>query len=367
MNISVITLHRVTNFGSLLQTYATQTALETLGHNVEILDFVPEGLTFRRAVYPRGGSLVKKLVKLLPLAAVNAVQYRMTDRFLQKHIHLSARRFATYRQLTASHPPADVYLTGSDQVWNTQNSNQKDDIQAYYLCFAPDGAKKIAYAASFGKCDFPPEEEVDIRRWLARYDRIAVREDSGLSVLARMGIENGVHVADPTLLLNADEWRAFCDKPIPSGRYVFIYNLNRSRLVEEIAAGVARERGISVVNFADALEFVPGAKNRLGNTPMDFLRYLAGAELVVTDSFHGTAFSINLGRPFLSVAPPKYALRLESILRQFGVFSRYCADVETGLSAARQEIDVPAVQAALASVRAQSLSYLSDALGKDTT
>ena len=109
MKVSLITLHRITNFGSLLQTYATQTFIEKLGHSVEIVDFVPEGISFKRAVFPKNdGSILKKLIKLVPLTVVNSVQFRMVNRFMKKYIHTTKRRYHSFKELMQEVPDADV-------------------------------------------------------------------------------------------------------------------------------------------------------------------------------------------------------------------------------------------------------------------
>lgn len=365
--VALITLHRVTNFGSLLQTYATQTALTRLSCEVEVIDYVPRGLTFREAVFPgHHGSLPKKLVKLLPLLAVNAVQFRMTNRFLKKHIALSKRRYSSYGELLAAPPAADIYMSGSDQIWNTQNNNAPDDIMAYYLCFAPKGAPRLAYAGSFGKTELTPEEQATVGDWLSTYRTISVREDTALTLLESVGIRNGVHVVDPTLLLSAKEWLAFCGKKPPRSGYVFVYNLNRNRLAKELARRLAEEKGLRIVNFSDSLDFIGGARNRFGNTPQDFLNFLAHADYVVTDSFHGTAFSLNLEKQVFCVPAPRYNSRLESLLRKLSLLNtRLVHTVEEGLSAMETEIDYSTVTPQLEAFREASWSFLTEALSYD--
>ena len=364
MKVSLITLHRITNFGSMLQTYATQTAIEKCGHTVEVVDYVPEGMSFFRAVFPKGHqSIVKRLIKFLPLLAVNTVQFGIVDHFMKRHIHVSKRRYRCYQDLLAHTPQADIYVSGSDQVWNTQNNNPPDDLKAYYLQFAPEGTTRVAYAGSFGKTDFSDEEKQTIHGWLDTYDAVSVREDTALDTLKSVGIDGGVHVVDPSLLLTADEWRAFCDKPAPKDGYVFIYNLNRNKVVEELALAIARKNGWRVVNFADSLEFVAGAENRLVNTAKDLLRYVANANFVVTDSFHGTAFSLNFERQFLCVPAPKYNSRLESILRQTNLLdTRLVTSVEDGLNAAETPIDHEAVRPSFDAAREAAREWLKKAL-----
>lgn len=364
MKVEIITLHRITNFGSMLQTYATQAAIEKLGHRAEVLDFVPDGITFKRGCWPKNDVPAwKKLIKLGPLFVVNVIQYNILDRFLGKYIHITAKRYGCYQDILDDIPQADAYVSGSDQVWNTQNNNPKDDLKAYYLGFAPGGKKRIAYAGSFGKNNFTKDESAIIREYIAKYDHVAVREDDGLDILERHGFHNGVHVVDPTLLLNAEEWTKFANKKAPKEKYVFVYNLNRNALIKEIAQKIAAERGLKIINFADSMDFIPGAKNRLFNTAMDFINHIANAEIVVTDSFHGTVFSINFSKQFICIKAPRYNSRLESILRQTGLIdSRMVGSAEEGLEASRHQIDYTKVNAIMEEARKKSYEYLKNAI-----
>lgn len=367
MKISLITLHRITNFGSLLQTYATQTFIEKLGHSVEVVDFVPEGITFKRAVFPKNNnSILKKLIRLIPLLLVNGIQFRMVDRFMKKYIHVTKQRYYSFEELLQDVPEADIYISGSDQVWNTQNNNPAEDIKAYYLCFAPNNKKKVAYAGSFGRTKFDEMEAKQIAEWLNCYDAISVREDTALKTLEDLGINKGVHVVDPTLLLEKEEWLSFCRLKPPKYKYVFVYNLNRNKTLEKLARKIAKKKGLKIVNFADTLEFIFGAKNKMFNTPLDFLNYIAHADFVVTDSFHGTAFSLNFERQFVSLPAPKYNSRLESILRKTNLINeRFVKTVEEGLLASERTIDYATVNQILDNERKKSKEYLKEAFKED--
>jgi len=364
MKVEIITLHRITNFGSLLQTYATQTAVEKLGQKAEVIDFVPDGITFKRGCWPRNNVPVwKKLIKLLPLLVVNLIEYHDTDNFLRKYVHTTNKRYGSYREILDDIPEADIYLSGSDQVWNTQNNNPEDDLKAYYLGFVPEGKKRVAYAGSFGKNEFTAGESAIIKEFLAKYDAISVREYDGLKILERHGFVNGVHVVDPTLLLTAEEWLAFAGKKAPKSGYVFIYNLNRNRLLKDMAVAIAKERGLRIVNFADTFDFIPGAENRMFNSALDFINHIANADMVLTDSFHGTVFSINFNRQFITVKAPRYNSRLESILRQTGLLeSRMVCSLEEGMRTSRDTIDYSPVNNVIIDARKQSYDYLKQSL-----
>lgn len=349
----------------MLQTYATQTAIEKLGHEAEVLDFVPEGISFKRANWPKNNVPVwKKLVKLPALFVVNLLEFRDVNRFLGKYIHLSPKRYGCYQDIVVDIPMADAYLSGSDQVWNTQNNNPPEDLKAYYLGFAPEGKKRIAYAGSFGKNTFTESEEAVIKEYIAKYDHISVREDDGLSILRRFGFDNGVHVVDPTLLLKGQEWKDFVSsKKAPKPGYVFVYNLNRNGLIKEVAKALAKEKGLRIVNFADTFDFIKGAENRLGNTAEDFVNHIAHADYVVTDSFHGTAFSLNLNRQVVVVKAPRYNTRIESILRVAGLLeSRLVGSVEEAMMALSTPIDYQDVNRRIDAAREKSYEYLKNAL-----
>ena len=365
MKVEIITLHRITNYGSMLQTYATQTAIEKLGHEAEVLDFVPEGMSFKRANWPKNDVPVwKKLIKLPPLFSVNLIEYHDVNRFLRKYIHLSPARYKCYQDIINNIPMADAYMSGSDQVWNTQNNNPPEDLKAYYLGFAPEGKKRIAYAGSFGKSTFTEEEGKIIKDYMAKYDSISVREDDGLNILHRFGFDNGVHVVDPTLLLRGEDWRRFAAvKKAPKPGYVFVYNLNRNELIKEIAQTIAKEKGLRIINFADTFDFIKGAKNRFGNTAEDFVNHIANADYVVTDSFHGTAFSLNLNRQVIVVKAPRYNSRIESILRVAGLLeTRLVGTVEESLKVMTTFIDYQEVNSRIETAREKSNEYLKNAL-----
>ena len=365
MKVEIITLHRITNFGSMLQTFATQTAIEKLGHEAEVLDFVPEGISFKRANWPQNNVPAwKKLIKLPPLLAVNLIEYHDVNRFLRKYIQLSPKRYGCYQDIINDIPVADAYLSGSDQVWNTQNNNPSEDLKAYYLGFVPEGKKRIAYAGSFGKNTFTVEEERIIKEYIAKYDYVSVREDDGLKILQYFGFDNGIHVVDPTLLLRGDDWRKFASvKKAPKPGYVFVYNLNRNGLIKEVAHAIAKDKGLRIVNFADTFDFIKGAENRFGNTAEDFVNHIAYADYVVTDSFHGTAFSLNLNRQVIVVKAPRYNSRIESILRVAGLLeSRLVGSVEEGQKAASVPIEYQVVNPRIEAERERSYNYLKNAL-----
>lgn len=361
--IGVITLHNVTNFGSMLQTYATQYIIQKLGCEVEIIDFVPEGLTLYRAMFPKNEnrSFVSKSIRFFPKLVCNIVQYSVLNKFLKKYICRSKIKYNSYEELLKNPPEADIYMSGSDQIWNTQNSNKKNDIKAYYLQFVPENRKRISYAGSFGKKQFSNEVMEDMEKYLKKYDSISVRESFGIEILEKLGIKKGVHVLDPTLLLNKKEWKEFIH-PVKETKYLFVYNLNRNPVIKKYAQIIAKEKKLNIVNFSDTFEFIKNARNRLINGPEDFVSYIANADYIITDSFHGIAFSINFNKQFVCVKAPKYNSRLESILNLVELSERLF-ETEIDLEIAYKDINYKKINEIINNNRIKSLKYLSNSLG----
>jgi len=366
MKVSVITLHHVRNYGSLLQTYATQKTLEALGHEVEIVDFVPRGLTLRCgiATIRSGGNPLESAVRRCGAALVFTVEQLSMMRFLRKYITLTSRTYHSFGELTGEPPEADAYISGSDQVWNTQNANLPEDICAYYLAYAPEGLPRIAYASSIGKDAFDSTEEADaVKAHLKRYTAIGVRESHAVELLESIGIDNAVHIPDPTMAHDAGFWRSFCGPRKHKEPYILVYNLNRNSGIKDYARRLSKEKELPVVNFAHTLDFIPGARNRIHSTARDFINFLAYAEYVVTDSFHGTAFSINLGRPFVTFAAPRFNSRIESVLAHFGLSGRLLTETEAHLSVIDEPFDTDEIDRKLKAGREKSLKFLKTALG----
>lgn len=371
MKIAVITLHHVRNYGSMLQTYATQRALSDLGHDVEIIDFIPKGLTLKTGIdtiAARSNPLVR-IVRKISAAVVFAVQQMSMIRFLKKNVSLTRKTYHNYTELKKAPPLADAYLSGSDQIWNTQNANLPEDILAYYLQFAPENAKRIAYASSIGKDAFSEEEKANVSHWLSSFKAIGVRESHGVQLLKDIGVNMATHVVDPTLLLDKEQWMAFCKRKSnpPKKPYIFVYNLNRNPEIKIYAKRLARKENLEIINFASTLDFVSGARNRLYNTAHDFLYYLYHAKYVVTDSFHGTAFSINFSKQFVTFTAPKFNSRIHSILNLFGLQDRLLikADADADCQKVKEQIDRKTTNDILARERDKSKEFILQSLKEE--
>lgn len=286
------------NYGSILQCYALQQVLRQLGHE-------PVHIRYREPLEVPSFKLGKLLTYLRQLPTY--AQWYFTRRMLKRHARTAPtidRRFDDFiaRHLCvtpeiftpdtlASNPPqADAYVCGSDQIWGGS--------PAYYLPFAPDSAVKIAYAPSLGgNHTFAPEYEAEMKRLLARLHFIGMREASGLDTVRRLGFTDAVQVPDPTLLLSAEQWRQLMEPASASSPYLFAYLLPNPCLSspQEIHAYAAHE-GLDVKYVANQLD---DQFPKLYPTIEQWIGLIAGADRVVTNSFHCTVFALIMGRPVI--------------------------------------------------------------------
>lgn len=333
MKASVITLHTVDNYGSAMQTYATKKVLDKFGYTVEFIDYWRKGnLPEYRAKQLLQSRILQKFkflwginkysqrVATLTLSLILKNRKSVMQKFLEKHIQLTDCRYNSYDELKKNPPLADIYITGSDQVWN-KIWNQGID-KAYFLDFAPAGKPRISFAASIGRNHLDEDEILETMKLLKKYDAISVREQSAVDLLSSMGIPSTL-ILDPTLMLKAEEWKKIAVKVEFDRPYLLIYQLNPNPQMDIYAKKIAQKKGWDVVRIG----FGTADKKKSGICIMlpsveKFLGLFFGASCVLTDSFHATAFSLNLGIDFISVMPPRFGTRIESILELTGTHER---------------------------------------------
>lgn len=306
MKVATITCHDVYNHGASLQALALQRYVESLGCDYEIIDYKPPYLSGHYSLWQVSNGrydrpLVKQLYMLakLPGRLLKLPRKRAFDRFTARYLHKSSHRYNSNEELR-QYSGADLYVAGSDQIWNTIFPNGHDD--AFYLEFAPASARKISYAASFATDRIYGGAEETIARRLARLDAISVRESSGLALLRELGREDGVAVCDPVFLLCRQQWLQLIDGITVKAPkdYILLYDTNRSKTVREITLALARTTGLPILSVsANRDGYARHNRNNCG--PLEFARYISGARFVVSNSFHATAFAVIFNRDFFTI------------------------------------------------------------------
>lgn len=368
MKADIITMHMINNYGSVLQTYATCEMFRMIGIEPEIIDYYPErlvGYGSLKQLYLDAKPFHKNTVKCLIVAMVNWPSYKLQNRvfkpFIKKYIPLS-NRYESMSELEADPPVADIYCTGSDQVWNNFLDANKQFDRAYFLDFGDRKTKRISYAASFGRSDFSDEEKKIINTYLQRYDAISTREITGLSIIEESGVSLQQCCLDPTFMIPRENWTQLAE-PIKQKNYILVYQLHEDSATSNIALELGKDLGIAVIRISTALHRrIHGGKTIMLPTVGEFVSYIQKATLVVTDSFHATAFSINLNVPFVSVKWKMFNDRIESILKLTGLENRLISNCDDAKAVLNMEIDFDKVNLKLEKAVCVSQTFLNNAV-----
>lgn len=326
--ISLITLQYINNYGSVLQTYASQAYLQSKGFHVETVNYTrencrPENLRSSMKAYYRQKFKLPFVDEVLVRRwhRLHVRRSKVFDDFRNRRLHLS-REYASAGQLMDQPPQADYYCVGSDQVWNYLYNDGV--LPEYFLQYAPKGAKKFSLASSVA-VERLEDDAVGaaMKQYLSDFSLVTVREKSGKELLEGLGVPCH-QISDPTLLLTGQQWQSEFDlKRRRNDEYVLVYQLNPCKEMTAFARQIALKKGCRLIVICNNIRMsVPGAE-LLDNPPVEeFLELLLHANCVVTDSFHGTAFSLNFHREFYSWLPNKYSTRLMSVLELLGLQDR---------------------------------------------
>ena len=360
--VSLLTLHRTGNYGSVLQALATQLVLEDMGFDVTVVDYYPnrnkissmlKGLKAKKPLFERNP---------LALAAARAIllpsylkRRRTFDRFIESNLNLSEHTYWNTSDF-ANHPlAADYYVTGSDQVWNSAWNGGIDEI--LFLSFTSDDACRLSFSSSFGKESLEEGEKARTRQLLERYRHVTVREDSGVRIAHSLGIENARQVLDPTLLLSSDDWERYCSDARPKGDYILMYNINHNKRLDRFAQSLSKRQGLPVYYVSYQLHDVFKRGHMRCCVPVgDFLSRVRTARYVICDSFHCAAYSVNFNREFAIIMPERFGTRLSSFARIMGLEDRIVP--ENGLEVFDKPIDWNEVNGRLSLERARSLEAI---------
>lgn len=389
-SVGIITMHRVINYGSALQTYATVKTVEKLGFLPTVIDYdyptsyhIKYAVGCENVISPKG---IKKIVKLILkiiglLDFVQRIRARLylyqdnrRDFFKQFIEHLPLTQRYNRKNILKKPPKFDIYMTGSDQTWNPRYLHRD---YSFLLNFAPKEAPRISYAASFGSSELAMEYQDDYRQYLSCYDRISVRESSGVKLVDDLCNKKAVHVLDPTLLLNHQEWKTLIAKtPEHPKHFIFCYCLSYvfepAPEIFDLLKYLQTLLECHVLFFADTIRLHKIASTYnfqviIPSSPASFIALYSNAQFIVSTSFHGTAFAVNFNKDFYAVLNPNFSKddRVRNFLDSVGLTSRGLNLKKTDVSkinAADLQIDYRECNQKLEELRKYSLDYLSEAL-----
>lgn len=296
MKIGIITYHRAKNLGAMLQSYALQRILQKYKGECEIIDYrnekIEESYRVKRTWEIHS---IKEKIKNILFMKKNK-EFEIVRKEFNENVQKISKEMYNKENIMEANKKYDLFVTGSDQVWNSKlNYNDKN----YFLDFVTDNKKKSSYAASFGVSELNKNEKRNIKNLLEQFNKISVREKEGEKIVKELTNRECQVVLDPTLLLNKEEWeKLIIPERIEKGKYIFVYIIAYTPTLLEFARKLAKEKKCKIICFHTSYQKYRGMKNLTKVSPQDFLNYIKNAEFVVTSSFHGMCFSVNLQKEF---------------------------------------------------------------------
>lgn len=367
--VGLITIYHVPNFGSVLQTYATQEVLRKLGYDCVVLQYkYPNEWHYAQG---RARSSLKSRIGLfLGLRPVHRKVNKLEKfrgkffNFSRPYPNLDAMKVEDWSEYHA-------VVVGSDQVWNARFTLADS---AFMLSFAPDNVKKISIASSFASKSLPVDVRDKYRKYLSRFSALSVREQNGVDIVrTELGIDfNPTIVLDPTLLLNREEWLSLIprSKFVKKRKYILLYMLTYAfeprpyifevlkYMSEKYDYDILALEGYTQTNRANGVVM----QDKTDSSISEFIDLFANADMVVTSSFHGTAFAVNFGIPLVSIIPnDKGDDRQSSLLRQIGL-EKSIVPIGTDLATIIPECNENCIEKKLSAIRNNCFNWIEENL-----
>lgn len=357
MDIGIITLHFPLNYGAVLQAYALNNYLNAAGYEAYTIDYkteIKQRKTIKNTIVRLFSVFRKKKL---------AVRGNRFHEFVNTRIRLS-KRIASKEELSKLN--YGKYICGSDQIWNPLGRGRDD---AYFLSFVHEPEKKIAYAPSIGVSSLPDCEKEYLKRVIDTFSCISVREEEGKRLLGAITDKEISVVCDPVFLLSKESWQSLM-KPVGCGKkYILLYFLHNAGELTKKAVEFARRNDYEVITVGTSIREVGlRCRKRFDAGPIEFISLINEAEMIFTNSFHGTAMSIILQKNF-AVSPIGADIngssnsRINTLLEKTGLTERniYYNSFEKLIE---KSIDYSDVSKKLNPFIEYSKSYLKQSLGK---
>jgi len=346
--VNIITIHDLgNNYGSTLQACALCEFIAQEGYDVKLIDYKPK-YTYNR------GRLAQFIKSVLFFKDV-VRQHKRFEKYFKEHC-TRTKRYKTFTQLQNEKNDADIYVVGSDQLWNEFYNAGKDP--SYYLEFT-NCKNKIAYSASLGQLH-TNDELLRIKQKTKDFRKIAVREKASYNQLQEIGMVDVEHVLDPVFLFDKEY---YIDKDFkkPFEHYLLVYSVNDDELMNESVQEIAKKYGLKVVLVGGYIQKTYRDLYLRGIGPRDFTNLIYYADYVVANSFHATALSIILNKQFSVVLSKNSPLRIEDILSVAGISERVIENSQS-IEKAYKTIDYTNVNNRINSMRDKSKQILRSSL-----
>ena len=369
MKIGLITIHWANNYGASLQVFATVKTLNKYG-DVSVLDY-RNSYTGKGMVWIRFGTKLRDILRMSKDFFRLFPRYRVIkkfENFSYKYFNLTSR-LENDNDFKNISKQFDLFVSGSDQIWNPKIISEDGIIDTHYFLDFVVEKKRISYATSLGSYQYKEEERSEIISLLNNYNSLSVREKDSSEYLEKLLNKNISHVLDPTLLLNKKEWLDALDiqnnnedlKP-----YILVYALMKDPLLKQVIEGIKEVLNLRVITIdQDPFTNFKNDTHIKDAGPDEFVRLFSQASFIVTNSFHGTCFSINFNIPFIVTTPLSSINRIESLLTAVGAKNRITVDGANLSELIQYQINFNVINQKLQELRLASNQYLDNAFKKE--
>lgn len=302
--VGILTFHCANNYGAVLQAYALQEYIASIGYEVEIIDYRPEYIVNGYRFFPPLRQLpwfikIRRILVFLLICVPKLIRLMVFNKFKRGKLKLSKTVYDVSFEQELNY---DFYVLGSDQIWNPKITNGFDRI--FFGDFhVKAGAKKIAYAPSMGIVAPSIEQRNFLVEKLRKIHSLSSREASLSEFLTVLGFKAKA-VVDPTLLFDVGFWEKVAISPKIKGKFVLLYMVRYSKEAERFAKDISLQINAEVIILEPKVRHFPKRNSFQFASPEEFIGLIKCASCIVTTSFHGTVFSTIFQRDF-------YSLKLE--------------------------------------------------------
>lgn len=323
MKIDVITRHSVPNYGSLLQTYATIKLFENLNCDCDIINYIRyderanklgKTLLLSNSKWNKN-FIARSIFKLIQVPSYKHMVNKFKiyqNKLIGSHL---TKEYGTLEELRKNIPSADMYCSGSDQIWGKIGSDSYDP--AYFLNFLDESKKCFSLASSFGKDIIDSTLEKKLPMYLKKYNFITVREKSAVEILKNNRIDAKLFL-DPTMLIDKDIWNGLKDNSGFKEKYILVYQLHSSKEFNLYLKKLKEQTGLKIYRICPSFHHIfKFGKAIYLPTIEQFLGYISNASYVITDSFHCTVFSILFNKKFCSYLANNTNTRIVNLIETF--------------------------------------------------
>ena len=370
MKIGILTHPLDYNYGCLLQAYALQKTIKSMGHEVVTINrFSNPKVAFlaqfknwakRIASYYIKGNNVRLCWNPNLTMGMKRILFSKTQKFVDRNIANTGIVLPSDLERIDKEYQFDAYLVGSDQVWLPNFS-----LDCFLDFVHRDNVKRIFYAASTGSSSFAdiPSLAIKCKALSKKFSGISVREDSLIPVVKKNLGRDAIQVLDPTLLLDAKDYLAACVEREDSSPIIFTYILDKTKDKKSLVDKVQKELHLPVVAGSVEKDYERGKgmdiKKCIYPSVDHWILNMARAKFVVTDSFHGTCMAITFRKPFVVVGNKARGLnRFLSILRLFNLENRLITDSTQFSSSFFSQLDNKYISELLKKKRTEAIDFI---------